>query len=75
MHKVNVDGLLSSQALFRHISPSQLEQLRQDVVRVEVEKGKVLFRKGEVPEGAYVVVFGLVKLSVFPWKVPTRCWN
>ncbi|MGK5061599.1 Crp/Fnr family transcriptional regulator [Janthinobacterium sp. LB3P112] len=65
MHKVNVDGLLSSQALFRHISPSQLEQLRQDVVRVEVEKGKVLFRKGEVAEGAYVVVFGLVKLSVF----------
>jgi CRP-like cAMP-binding protein len=39
--------------------------LRQDVVRVEVEKGKVLFRKGEVAEGAYVVVFGLVKLSVF----------
>lgn len=65
MSKVNVDGLLSSQALFRHISPPQLEQLRQDVARVELDKGQILFRKGEMADGAYVIVYGLIKLSVF----------
>ncbi|MET3134689.1 CRP-like cAMP-binding protein [Oxalobacteraceae bacterium GrIS 1.11] len=61
---LNIAGLLSNQALFRHISASQLEQLRKQVVRVELDKGQVLFRKGEQAEGAYIVVFGMVKLSV-----------
>lgn len=64
MPKLNVAGLLSSQALFRHISPSQLEQLRTEVSRVELDKGQILFRKGESAEGAYLVVYGIVKLGI-----------
>ncbi|WP_317201607.1 Crp/Fnr family transcriptional regulator [Janthinobacterium sp.] len=64
MPKVNVGGLLSTQALFRDISPFQLEQLRKDVARVELDKGQLLFRKGEAAEGAYIVVYGMIKLSI-----------
>gem|GEM_PF-5458298 len=42
----------------------QLEQLRQDVVQVELDKGQLLFHKGDMPQGAYIVVLGMVKLSI-----------
>ena len=64
MPKLNVGGLIAKQTLFRHISASQLEQLRQDVVQIELDKGQVLFHKGDLPQGAYIVVLGMVKLSI-----------
>lgn len=64
MPKLNVDGLLSNQALFRDISPTELKQLQKEVVRVELDKGQMLFRKGEMAQGAYTVIYGLVKLSI-----------
>lgn len=64
MTKLNLGGLLSNQALFRNISPFELDLLQKEVVKVELDKGLMLFRKGEVAEGTYIVVYGLVKLSI-----------
>lgn len=64
MPKLKVDGLLSNQALFRNISPLELDQLQKEVGRVELDKGMTLFRRGEMAEGAYIVVYGLMKLSI-----------
>lgn len=64
MTKLNLAGLLSNQALFRNISPFELDLLQKEVVKVELDKGLMLFRKGEMAEGTYIVVYGLVKLSI-----------
>lgn len=64
MSKLNLGGLLSNQAIFRHISPFELDALQKEVVRVELDKNMMLFRKGEMAEGAYILVYGLVKLSI-----------
>ena len=64
MAKLNVDGLLSNQALFRDVSPVEMERLQNEVVKVELDKGQMLFRKGEMAQGVYAVVYGLMKLSI-----------
>ncbi|MBI3285043.1 MAG: Crp/Fnr family transcriptional regulator [Burkholderiales bacterium] len=64
MTKINLGGLLANQALFRHISPFELDLLQKEVIKMELDKGLMLFRKGEMAEGTYIVVYGLVKLSI-----------
>ncbi|MFZ6771319.1 Crp/Fnr family transcriptional regulator [Undibacterium sp. SXout7W] len=64
MTKLNLGGLLLNQSLFRHISPFELELLQREVIKMELDKGLMLFRKGDVAEGTYIVVYGLIKLSI-----------
>lgn len=64
MPNFHVGRLLSSQVLFRDILPRELEQLQKEVTRVDLEKGQTLFSKGEMALGTYIVVYGLVKLSI-----------
>jgi CRP-like cAMP-binding protein len=56
MNKINLEGLLSNQALFRHISPFELDALQKEVVKIELDKGLTLFQKGDVADGSYIVV-------------------
>lgn len=64
MNKINLEGLLSNQALFRHISPFELNVLQKEVVKVELDKGLTLFQKGDISDGTYIVVYGLIKLGI-----------
>ena len=64
MCKINIDGLLVNQALFKHISPFELESLKTSVVKVELEKGLTLFQKGNLADSCYILVFGLIKLAI-----------
>lgn len=64
MGKINIDGLLANQALFKHISPFELESLKTSVVKVDLEKGLMLFQKGNLADGCYILVFGLIKLAI-----------
>lgn len=64
MSKINLQGLLSNQALFRNISPFELEVLQKEVVKVELDKGITLFQKGERSDGTYILVYGLIKLGI-----------
>lgn len=64
MKKINLDGLLSNQALFKQLSPFDLENLKRDVVKMECSKGRNVFRKGDAPDACYVLVYGLVKLAI-----------
>ncbi|MFZ6746174.1 Crp/Fnr family transcriptional regulator [Undibacterium sp. JH2W] len=64
MTKINLLGLLQNHALFRHISPDDVRELQKEVAKLELNKGEMLFRKGDMAEATYIVVFGLVKLSL-----------
>lgn len=64
MSKINLDGLLSNQALFRHISPFELESLKKEVVKMELDKGLSLFQKGDTADACFILVYGLVKLAI-----------
>lgn len=64
MNKINLEGLLSNQALFRNISPFELDALQKEVVKVELDKGLTLFQKGDIADGSYIVVYGLIKLGI-----------
>lgn len=64
MTRINLQGLLSNQALFRHISPFELDVLQKEVVKVELDKGLTLFQKGDSSDGSYILVYGLIKLGI-----------
>lgn len=64
MTKINLLGLLQNHALFRHISQEDVRELQKEVLKLELDKGAMLFRKGDMAEATYIVVFGLVKLCL-----------
>lgn len=64
MGKINLDGLLTNQALFRHISPFELEGLKKEVSKFELDKGLSLFQKGDAAEACFILVYGLIKLAI-----------
>ncbi len=64
MTRINLQGLLSNQALFRNISPFELDVLQREVVKVELDKGLTLFQKGDRSDGTYILVYGLIKLGI-----------
>nr|WP_315486737.1 Crp/Fnr family transcriptional regulator [uncultured Undibacterium sp.] len=64
MSKINLDGLLLNQALFCHISPFELDSLKKEVVKLELEKGLSLFQKDDTADGCFILVYGLIKLAI-----------
>ncbi|MFZ6719200.1 Crp/Fnr family transcriptional regulator [Undibacterium sp. Ji49W] len=64
MTKINLLGLLQNHALFRHVAVEDFSELQKEVVKTELHKGATLFRKGDIAEGTYIVVFGLMKLCI-----------
>jgi CRP-like cAMP-binding protein len=64
MNKFNLDGLLSNQPLFKHISPFELESLKRDVSKLKIDKNFTLFQKDEQADACYILVYGLVKLGI-----------
>ncbi|MFZ6848038.1 Crp/Fnr family transcriptional regulator [Undibacterium sp. RuRC25W] len=64
MNQTNMLGLLENHTLFKNISAIDLQDLQREVVRIELEKGETLFRKGDIADATYILVYGLVKLSI-----------
>jgi CRP-like cAMP-binding protein len=64
MTTIHLEGLLSNQALFRHISPFELNALQKEVIRIGLDKGLTLFQRGDVSDGSYILVYGLIKLGI-----------
>ena len=59
-----LDGLLVNQALFQGISPFELESLKREVIKIELDKGLSLFQKGDTADACYIMVYGLLKLAI-----------
>jgi CRP-like cAMP-binding protein len=56
--------ILSRQPLFRGLSVEELELIAQGSREVRIQRGELLFQKGDEAEGMHVLVMGQVKLSL-----------
>ncbi len=67
MHETRLDipQILSRLPLFQELSPEQIAQLEPGCRERRLAKGEMLFQKGDMPKGFFVIVFGQVKLA-FP---------
>ncbi len=67
MHETRLDipQILSRLPLFQELAPEQIAALEPACRERRLAKGEMLFQKGDLPKGFYVVVFGQIKLA-FP---------
>ena len=55
-------NILSEVPLFGGLPPEEMERLSSVSVPLEVEKGTLIFSEGDMADGFYVVVKGMVKI-------------
>lgn len=65
IERPDIPALLGSLPLFQELSPEQLTHISAVTREKRLAKGEMLFQKGDMPRGFYVIVFGQVKLA-FP---------
>ena len=61
--EIKVSAFLANLPLFKEIDSEEIERVAQGTRAVHVERGQVLFHKGDPAEGFYLVVYGQVKLA------------
>lgn len=60
---IKIQTFLANVPLFRELADEELGRIADQTKSVSLEKGTVLFQRGQPSEGFYVVVYGQVKLS------------
>lgn len=60
---VDVGGMLAQLPLFQQLQDSEIQSLAAGTREIELAKGQMLFQKGYVLDGFYVVVDGQIKLA------------
>src|SRR3990170_7339601 len=60
---IKVRTFLANVALFRELAAAEIDRIAEQTKSLHVERGTVLFQRGEASEGFYIVIFGQVKLS------------
>lgn len=63
--KLDVPAILSRLSMFQELAPDQHERIAAATLEKRLDKGEILFQKGDPPKGFYVVVAGQLKLA-FP---------
>ena len=63
--RLDVAQILSRLPLFAELSAEQVAVIAEGTREKRVAKGEMLFHKGDMPRGLYLVVFGQIKLA-FP---------
>jgi CRP-like cAMP-binding protein len=63
--KLDIPQILSRLPLFQELAPEQIAALESACRERRLAKGEMLFQKGDLPKGFFVVVFGQIKLA-FP---------
>jgi CRP/FNR family transcriptional regulator, dissimilatory nitrate respiration regulator len=62
---IDIPALLTRLPLFQQMNAAQIDQIASQVREKRLGKGEMLFQKGDLPNGLFVVVFGQIKLA-FP---------
>jgi CRP-like cAMP-binding protein len=60
---IRIQTFLANIALFRELGDDEIDRIAEQTKSLHVDRGTVLFQRGQPSEGFYVVVFGQVKLS------------
>lgn len=61
--KIDIPGLLSRMPLFSALSSDDLQQVAEATREKRIQKGEMLFQRGDQPKGFYYVIFGQIKLA------------
>ena len=61
----DIPQILAHLPLFLELAPEQLSHIAENTREKRLQKGEMLFQKGDTPRGFYVVIFGQMKLA-FP---------
>ncbi|KAA3650884.1 Crp/Fnr family transcriptional regulator [Denitromonas sp.] len=61
--KIDIPGLLSRMPLFSALSADDLQQVADATREKRIQKGEMLFQRGDQPKGFYYVIFGQIKLA------------
>ena len=61
----DITQIISRLPLFSELAPEQIEQIATGTRERRLQKTEILFQKGDLPKGFYLVVFGQIKLA-FP---------
>lgn len=59
-----IPAFLAHIPLFGEMSPAEIARIAQGTRELHLARGEVLFRRGDIPAGFYVVVHGKVKLAL-----------
>lgn len=62
---LDIPQILARLPLFLELAPEQIAHIAEHTREKRLEKGGMLFQKGDTPRGFYVIVFGQIKLA-FP---------
>jgi CRP-like cAMP-binding protein len=60
---IRIQTFLANVPLFRELAADEIDRIAEQARSMHVDRGTVLFQRGEAAEGFYVVIFGQVKLS------------
>jgi CRP-like cAMP-binding protein len=63
--KIDIPALLSRLPLFQELTPDQVAPIAAGAREKRLGKGEMLFQKGDLPKGFFIIVYGQVKLA-FP---------
>ncbi|MDB5888929.1 MAG: hypothetical protein JWM03_1801 [Rhodocyclales bacterium] len=63
-YKLDVEDLLARTPLFRDLSAPQLARIAQAGRQIRLSKHRFAFRRGEQPNGVYIVAVGNIKLAI-----------
>lgn len=60
---LNIPALLARTPLFQGLTPNEIETINKGAREVDIDRGSILFRRGDPSDGFYLVVYGQIKLS------------
>jgi CRP-like cAMP-binding protein len=63
--RIDIPALLSRLPLFQELTPDQVAPIAAGAREKRLGKGEMLFQKGDLPKGFFIIVYGQVKLA-FP---------
>jgi CRP-like cAMP-binding protein len=61
--KIKTSAFLANLPLFKELAPAEIDRLAAGTTEFHVERGEVLFNKGDPCTGFHVVIYGQVKLA------------
>ncbi len=61
--KIKAQEFLGRLPLFSDMAPAEIERIAAGTREVRVERGEIIFRRGDPCEGFHIVIFGQVKLA------------
>ena len=64
IERLDIPQILTRLPLFLELAPEQITYSTEHTREKRLEKGGVLFQKGDMPRGFYVIVFGQIKLAL-----------